>query len=41
MEDKKPEICTSREEIIKEQLTGMAIFCLGLALALPAILNCN
>jgi hypothetical protein len=41
MDNKKPEVWEKKEDIIKEQLTGIGIFCLGLLITLPAILNCN
>ena len=41
MENKKPEVWTKKEDIRREQLTGIAIFCGGLIMVLTAILNCG
>jgi len=41
MNTKKPEVWEKKEDILREQITGLLIFCMGLAMVLPAILNCN
>jgi len=41
MEDHKLGIWENKKDIMREQLTGIGLFCLGLLMALPAILNCG
>tara|TARA_B100000029_G_scaffold183331_1_gene180901 strand:+ start:2752 stop:2877 length:126 start_codon:yes stop_codon:yes gene_type:complete len=41
MENKKPEVWEKKEDIVKEHITGIGIFCMGLIVLLPAVLNCN